>query len=814
MASIGPVTPFVKDIVERFGLGPVVKDIVEQVGLGPVADIIGPLNTLLIAVAVTVVLIAAFVGGRAWLDRAREASRHDIAGGLRQEIEDESDDTEIINKVNEQDDDILTEATKRLERRGEDITGGALTDVLREIEEEEASEDEPTGLLNEVGDRAPVARMNVAPEDINEKEEHLVVYPNSGEKYYARTCIISSYPNRVRYGWLDKLFSNGLDTSGADVRTSYHIWPRDPQTMMSQLNKRATRLTSSIRRKEREGKINTMEEQQQREKVNRLRDQLSKGSTKIFDFSLYMQIVAEDKESLDDGTEELKQYFAQSNARISPLIDRQLDAFRSGAPLGQDMIRKTQIMDLQSLGTTFPFIEPTRLEPTGVLMGFHQTTSSPVVVDRFELSGHNCLVSGKIGSGKSYLSKLMMWRRLMMDPETELLVIDPVGGFGDMVEALGGQVIQVDSTTIINPLEIKEAKQTTGDIEEDPYDMKIRSVMGMFETHFSGERTMSKGEEGVLRRALKFAYLQKGITKNPRTHSRESPTIQDVIDILQAMANGTPSAEFLDVDDELMSYVGIVDEGEQERTASMRNNTDREAGFAHNILLGLEEFKKGGQRDNLNGHTNIDLDNRVVQFDLENVVDANNAGLFMHIMLDYLFQRAKASSNRTLVTIDEAHYMLGNDGSLNILNTFARHSRHYTAGMTLISQTVDEFMEGKSKEIYDQCDIRVLMRHEDIGKEAMDALGLEPPERDFVLGAQAGNTADYSEALVSTTDIGKRRIKVFSSTFEHHVVDTGADNVWTLLYENEKISWEGIPDDKKPIVQRELGERNTSVPAD
>lgn len=796
------------------GVTGTVEQVMDQAGLGIIADQIGVWPTAILAGLITTVIVVLIVGGKTWIDRAREETRSQIAGRLKEEIEGESDDGEVIKKVNQESDDVLTEATQRLERQDKDITGEALTTVLDQIETEQASDDDsPTGLLNEPGDRAPTAQMSVAPDDIENNEDHIVVNPNTEDTFYARTLIISSYPDRVGYGWLDKLFTSGLEANGADVRTTYHIWPRDPETMMSKLNQRATRLTSTIRRKQRDGKINTMQDEQQREKVNRLRDQLSQGSTKIFDFALYVQVIGESKEAIDNGSEEVKQILAQSNARVSPFIDRQLEAFQSGLPVGKDRIRKTQIMDLESLGTTLPFIEPTRVQSTGVLFGFHQTTSSPVIIDRFELSGHNALVSGKIGSGKSYLSKLVMWRRLMMDPETELMIIDPVGGFGDMVSALGGQVITIDKDTIINPLEITEPEKTVGEMEEDPYDMKIRSVMGMMKTHFSGDRTLSKGQEGVLRRALRYAYLEKGITKDPRTHSRESPTMQNVLNILKRISSGETADDFLDLDDELENYLGVVND-ENVGSASSTQNKQREAGYAHQVLLGLEEFSAGGQRDNLNGKTNIDMDARVVQFNLENVVDGgDNAGLIMHIMLDYLFQRTKSSAGRSLVTIDEAHYMLGSEGATNVLNTFIRHSRHYSSGVTLISQTVDEFMDGKAKEIYDQCDIRVLMRHEDIGDEAMDALDLKTPERNFVLGAQAGNTADFSEALVMTSNNGNRRIRVFSNPMEHHVVEEKANDVWSLLYEQGTVSWDMVPQRKKQVVRREC-DVNVGLSAD
>lgn len=802
-------------LLQSQGVG---KQIVDAIGLGSVADMYGVYPVLGGAIGVIVLVLLTVGGGGRVLKRIQGASRRKLAGNIRSEVSDASSTDEVVETVKDEDEEILNEATKRLEYDDKKVTGENIKSVLEEIEQEQENVDDgniQTGILNDEEDRTPVARMSVGPNKVEEEEDHITIRNDSNEKIYSRTLIVSSYPDRVNYGWLDKLFSSGLETKGADVRTIYHIWPRDTSTMMQKLNTQATRLTSTIRQKQKEGKINTIEEEQKRSKINKLRSRLSKGSTNIYDFALYVQVTAKNKEALNDGTEEVKQLFAQSNARLSPLIDRQKDAFRTGAPLGQDRIRKTQIMDKRSLGTTFPFIEPTRVQATGVLLGFHHTTSSPVIVDRFELSGHNALISGKIGSGKSYLAKLMMWRRLMMDPETELMIVDPVGGFGDMVEAIGGQVIEIDSGTIINPLEIKEAKEQSGSVDEDPFDMKIRSVMGMFKTHFSGDRTLTKGEEGVLRRAVKFAYLEKGITKNPRTHSNESPIIDDVIDILTKISQGKRPKDFLDIDEDMMKYVGIVTEADEseEVTEASKENEKREAGFAHQVVLGLEEFRQGGQRSNLNGQTNIDLDARVVQFNLENVVDANNAGLIMHIVLDYLFQRTKSSLGRSLITIDEAHYMLDEEGPTKVLNTFVRHSRHYKSGVTLISQTVDEFMEEKAKEIYDQCDIRLLMRHEDLGEEAMDALDLEEPERDFVLSAQAGNTSDHSEALLITTDNGKRRLRVYSNTFEHHVVDSDSDNVWTLLYSQGTVSWEAIPDVKKGIVKREVGQKKQGASA-
>lgn len=711
-----------------------------------------------------------------------------------------SSDASTAGSTSDGVDDVGAEAARRLQQEGEDITPERFAERLSEVKRDQKRDGEHRAdLLMDADRKQEIERLAVAPELLVETADHVRRRGDQGIERYARTLIVASYPGNVAPGWLDALFSTGLSTADAEVRVSFQIWPRDLDKTKRTLDVRATRLTAQIRRKKSEGKLDTIEEEQQLEHVERLRTGITEGSTRLFDFGLYFEVLAKDEETLEEATKELKQHLAQSNTAVTTLYDRQREAQRSMAPIADDPVRNTQIMDLDALATTFPFMDPTVVQPTGVLMGFHMATNAPIVVDRFSQSGHNMLISGKIGSGKSYLAKLSMWRRLMIDPETEVLIIDPVGGFDNIVDAVDGQRVTIDNRTTINPLEIT----ATGDAEViagDPYDDKIRSVMGLFEAHFEGRRELSKEEEGVLRRAVRYAYLEQGITKDASTHHRQSPTIGDVLRMLDQMAGGRPATEFLDVPSAVASEITTI----ESETLDVQQHAARIADYAQSVLLGLEDFTEGGQRSNLNGQTTVSLDDRVVQFDLSAVADGSNEGLIMQIVLDWLFQRAKAADENMVVMIDEAHYMLGHDQALDMLNLFARHSRHYGSGLTLISQTVDEFMtDPRAKEIYDQCDIRVLMRHQDIGDQALDALGLTERERDFVLQAQAGNSADYSEGLLYVSDAGTMRMRVLSNDFEHHIVD-GDLNPWAFLYDTGTVSWDAIPPDQREAVRRIL----------
>lgn len=708
-------------------------------------------------------------------------------------------DTDDID-LEEKDTEIIDRATERVQSREGGMSIEALKEEVATIEKEQAKSDVEgrTGAIDTAEERKEAERLAVAPEEIEENKTYLTRTGRDGETKYSQTLIISNYPSRVAPGWLDEFFTKGLDTESANIGISYHIAPRDTSNMLDTLGVRVTRLLMGINEKKEKGKTNVHEEQQQLEQVKRLRNALSKGETKMYDFSLYLEVTADEKERLQEGAKEIKNHLGRVAGQATPLYDRQLDAQRSMAPLGTDAVRNTQIMDLDAMGTTFPFVDPALVQPAGVLMGFHQTTSTPVVVNRFEQSGHNMLISGKIGSGKSYLAKLCMWRRLIMDPTVEMLIIDPVGGFGSTVNSVGGQQVTINSDTIINPMEIREVDADDAkELESNPYEDKLRSLMGMFASEFKGKKELDKREEGVLRRAIRLAYLSQGITTELETHSNQSPTIQKVLDILDDLSAGKRPEEFLDVPQEFENLI--------ESYSGMGGGTDENTkNAASSVKYGLEMFREGGARSNLNGQTSVKLQDRIVQFDISNIADGSSETLYMHIILDWLFQRAKSNEGRTVVNIDEAHYMLGQPQALNMLNLFARHSRHYTTGLTLISQTVDEFMNSEqAKEIYDQCDIRALMRHEDLGSEATKALGLTQRDINFVLQAQAGNSANYSETLLYATDGGKMRLNIKSNGFEHHVVEEDL-NAWAYAYENDMIVDEQISDKRKETIQRVL----------
>ncbi|MFC6764133.1 helicase HerA domain-containing protein, partial [Natrinema soli] len=513
------------------------------------------------------------------------------------------------------------------------------------------------------------------------------------------------------------------------------------------------------------------------------------GETKLFDFAIYIEVVADTEQELNEATERVVDSLSTANAEAVPLEKRQVESQDALGPLGDDPIKSTQLMQETAIGTMFPFIEPVITDPEGIFYGF-DATNTPVILDRYELSSYSKAIAGTMGSGKTFAEKHEMYHRLMMDPEIEMLVLDPLADFVDFANDLGGQVIRFGGDNTVNPLEIQRGIDDTVD---DPFKKKLRSVMELFRIHFSAvaEQSLSKEQEGILRRAVRLAYLQYGITEETATHENTSPTIKDLLDILSEIADGGLPSDFLELHEDANDE-RVWPEIDQLETRFR----DGDEQYAYQLLLGLEAFQKGGENDNLTGRTNVELDNRLVVIDMSMFSDTGQAPLFMHVMFDWIYQRAASDHDRrTQVTIDEAHYLLRRAATTDMIDLFIRHSRHFNTAITLISQTVDEFVAQsddqtkeaaeKARNVYNLCDIRQIFHHESVSNEMIDFHDLTPSEQTFLTTAQTGEDGGYSEFLLEVNEWSKP-LALHVNDYEVSVLDDDLDP-WEYLAENRYI---------------------------
>jgi hypothetical protein len=668
----------------------------------------------------------------------------------------------------------------------EELSGSELTratEYLDAIDREATAEaiERTAGRL-----RSEASERTVSPFETREERSRLdrsLVAPSGSETKpswhtrdgtFCRIFTATSLPRFVDPGWLV-----GLTLSPADVRVSVHATPRESGSVRGRLQKRLTQMQSAIQYKRRRGRTDTYEEEYERGELERLLRSVIAGTTRLFDVSVYVEVRADTKDDLEVVSDRVRQRMAERGLDLIPVEMRQDDAQGAVAPVARDPIRNTNAVQQEALATCFNAVEPAIVDPGGVLLGFDDTRR-PVVMDRYALSGHSKAVTGKVGSGKSYATKMALYRRLLVDPDVRSIVFDPLGDdFVDFADAVDGTVIQFGGEHTVNPLDIAPGTTATQD-EIDRYTVKVRSVLEIFKTYLDQRAGTSVAEEGVLTQAIHYAYLKKGITTDPGTFDRQSPTLDDVIDGVSTLADGGGG-------DGSFCHHSLPDPDEEvsERTIDRTTKvfadpSPRHVDVAKELLPKLESFTAGNVNANLNGQTNLDLDDRLVVFDMGSFADTGDLPLLMHVMLNWAYEEARRRPDRLDVTFEEAHYLLRRSGARDLLNLFIRHARHFDAGLTLVSQTAEEFLQNDStREIYDNCDVKQLFYVEHVSDAVREYFSLADREVNFLTQAARGETAAFSECLLSTTEHGRRRLEVHSGPFEREVLsDDGDPQSW------------------------------------
>ncbi|SEP19702.1 hypothetical protein SAMN04487948_12046 [Halogranum amylolyticum] len=604
-------------------------------------------------------------------------------------------------------------------------------------------------------DHDRVHAQNVAPSSIKLESD----ITRTGERW-AKTLFFADFPAAATPGLLDMLTTH----PSADIDISIHASPRESEQAIKQFERAITDLDATRREKEQRGGASLGATQRRLQDHKEVLAQLTDGSQRVFEVAVYLTIRGNTKKEVQETTNRLQSELMKKRLVTKSVDYTQDDGLVSNSPIAKDTLEQTTPMLGKAAGALFPFSASTLIEESGVLVGYHATTDAPVVMDRFDReNGYNILTAAKIGSGKSFGTKLLNLRQLAKDPDTILIMIDPLEGFRSLSDALDGEHIVVGGTRGLNPLEIKQTPthvlRDAPDI--DPFSQRFSSVMGFFDTFFAHVGNgLDKKERAVLGTTVREAYRRNGITADPSTHGNASPTIRDVIGILAEIADD--AAGFLDsVDTEAADPTELEVEKWQERAADLR--------------MAMRPFMGNGEFSNLAGETEVNIsDEKVVYLDLQQGEADREIALMMQLLFDNVYQRAKETDKRVILAVDEAHYLMEHEGSLQWLDRATRHSRHYDLSIHLVTQELkDFFIHPRAETIANNCSMKILYRLPGLSEENCAKLGLTSREAEFIRNAKPGDRdRGYSHALVSVEDEGTYPVKVTALEEEAQLIES------------------------------------------
>lgn len=209
------------------------------------------------------------------------------------------------------------------------------------------------------------------------------------------------------------------------------------------------------------------------------------------------------------------------------------------------------------------------MEGDSLYYGLNAVSNNMIMADRKQLKNPNGLILGTPGSGKSFSAKREM-TNVFFTTTDDIIIADPEGEYYPLVEALGGQVIHISSTSrdYINPMDINLNYAD----DDNPLGMKSDFILSLCELIMGARDGMEPEEKSVIDRCLPLVY-QKYLN-DPKPENM--PILGDLYDCL-------------------------------------REQKERQA---QRIATALEIYVNGSLRV-FNHQTNVELDNRLICFDIK-----------------------------------------------------------------------------------------------------------------------------------------------------------------------------------------------------
>lgn len=563
----------------------------------------------------------------------------------------------------------------------------------------------------------------------------------SDEKHM-RTFVVDNWPPRIK----QDILSGVIKSANLDFEFTLHLEPYDDNDAERKLESLADKLQDKRDGEFAKYTANKESIKNTEETLSAMKQHITQGE-KLFDISMFVTLRADSDEELDRHTDELKNKLErEARIGINPCRYQQKEALVSNSPAGVHPLADKnksfkQLMLSSGVSKLFPFIEDTFMESGGALFGINENSMTPIFLDIFDRSnGYNILTTGMVGSGKSFSTSQILMEMERAYPDLQQYIIDPMGGFQGVNNALDGDRIIIGGDESINPLEIQPTpehvlKETQGKL--DPWGMKKQEIKWFLKEFFrnQADNPMSGEEVSLLDRAITQTYHRFGITEDIETHSKDSPTLMDLIETLRMMAED--AEDFTDTN--------------LEQEVEMRQT------IAVSLIVKMEPFKPGGEYHNLAQETEIDItSNKTIYLDLQQIPEqSDNLGIMMQLLFMKIYQSAKSTTDKVALTLDEAHKLMGDESITGGLEELFRHSRHFDISINMLSQTPEEFYSTETAEtIAKQCTIKRFHRvdklNEDFAKQKLD---LNNREIKFIENAEEGKgDKDYSEALLKIQD--------------------------------------------------------------
>ena len=458
---------------------------------------------------------------------------------------------------------------------------------------------------------------------------------------FARTIFVVGYPRYITIGWFAPIINmnNTLDIS-------MFFYPVDITLVLKQLRNRVGAVEAQLSADVEKGAPRNPLLQAALQDMERMRDDLTQGLEKFFQFALYVTVYADTEKELDQFSDDVDFLFGSKLVQTKRAFYQAEQGFNSCLPLGNDELNILFNMNSSPIASSFPFISSELTSNTGILYGINEHNNSLIIFDRFTLQNANSVVFATSGAGKSYAVKLEVLRSLMMG--TEVIIIDPEFEYKTLSDAVGGTYINIslNSETKLNPFDLPKTAGISGVKVSDIIRSAVITLKGLLKLMIGD---LTHQEDALVDRALLETYAKKDIDANSDLATVEAPLMQDFYDILQGM------------------------EGTED------------------ISLRIKKFTEGTFSGLFNSPTNIEMNNQLVTFCVRDLEDELRP-IGIYTIVNHIWNVIRSQLKKRMLVIDEAWWLMQSEDSAKFIFALVKRCRKYYLGVTTITQDVNDFL--------------------------------------------------------------------------------------------------------------------------
>ena len=430
------------------------------------------------------------------------------------------------------------------------------------------------------------------------------------------------------------------------------------------------------------------------ENTKELIDNLMQNNQKLFKVCVLVHTYGKTNAELDERVRRICSTVQQQTCRFTPIPFEQRDAMNSVLPLGKRWLALERSLLTANTAIYVPFTTQELFQPGGLYEGINARSKNLILLNRKLLPAPAGMVLGMTGFGKSFAVMQMMTGIMLRWPEDDLVVIDPEAEYGRLIEAFGGEVIEISpsSKAHINPMDISE---DYGD-DDSPIRLKSEFLRDFCQLAMNG--TELTGEErSIVDYAAQLTY-QKYLLHPER---EQMPSLHDFYENL--LLQGEPANAMARA---LRLYVdGTMDL------------------FAH--------------------QTNVDMSNHCLCFNTVKLGKSMQS-IGMMTVLDQIWNRItrnRVLGRRTWIFTDEFQLLLGNSACTNYYFELSSRARKWGAILTSVTQHVRSVLNNEdARRMLSDCGyIKLLNQSADDANDIAQLLHISDEERRYIENADVGS---------------------------------------------------------------------------